>query len=49
MFWDDVRFILGVAILSFVAPFSMILGIITSYYVVCNTITSCDNVSEVNK
>jgi hypothetical protein len=49
MFWNDVRFILGVAILSFIVPFSMILGIITTYYVVCNTITSCDNAGEVSK
>ena len=49
MFWDDVRFVFMVVLLAFILPFSMILGIITTDYVVCKTITSCDNAGEVKK
>jgi hypothetical protein len=47
MFWDDVRFVFKIVVLGFAIPSSIILGIITTDYVVCNTITSCANAGGV--
>ena len=49
MFWDDVRFIFMVVVIGFVFPCAMVLGLVTADYVLCNTITSCDNAGEVKK
>ena len=47
MIWDDVRFVFMIIVMGFSFPFATVLGLVTADYVICNTITSCDNVIKV--
>ena len=49
MIWDDVRFVFMVIVIGFSFPFAMVLGLVTADYVICNTVTSCDNVIRVDE
>jgi len=49
MFWDDVRFIFMVAVIGFIFPCAMVLGLVTADYVLCDKMNACDNLVEVRE
>ena len=42
LFWDDVRYFVGMVLVAFFFPVACITGIVTAKYLICDVIKYCE-------